>query len=944
MRPNTLRFTGKRILCLLAAFAVFCIVSQDRPGAAAGNTAHKPRILYLGSYSPSFHSFPAQWSGLTEGLAQNGFAEDSYVLDAEFLDSKRFPFEDRAERLRADLAAKFGRLPPYDLVVAADDNALHFALRHREGLFSRANVVFLGVNDVPLALSQNANPSVVGVVEHQSYAETLTLARQLFPNASRIHVTYGISATALVNNRILNDAIAKTPGLVTESHDLAVLSYSQLFDRLAKVPATEPLLLNGIYRDAQGQSLDFQTFMARLRAVYTGPVFISQSHAVGAGAVGGMVVSHREQGRVAAQLAAKVLKSGSAAGLRVVSDSPNVVMVDHGELQRFGVPETRLPKEAVVINRPKSIFVEHPEWVAAGAAGLVLQFGLIVVLVANSRERRRAEAALRESETRFRAFFDNSPSALFIKDRDHRVLMANKRYLDIHGFTEGEVIGNVGGSQISFDRAEEFNYYDSKVIETGEPSTNEMEILNPDGKLRHFVVNKFPIFDPAGAVAAIGVINTDTTELQDRERRLAEAKSIAEEAAAEAQAANRTKSEFLANMSHEIRTPMNGVLGAATILGSTALDSFQRENVEIIRDSGEALLGLLNDILDLSKIEAGRLEIEQGDFSVAALLRSVAAMWEPVARAKGLSLNVENALPAEADWIRSDVNRLRQVLNNLIGNAIKFTHEGGVGIRVSALPPTDDAAPIAFEVRDTGIGIDEETRQRLFSPFTQADASTTRKYGGTGLGLSICKHLVDMLGGAIELESAPGRGSVFRFAIHAARAVAPAPPPPRPHPCLRSPVCLRLRARAGGRAGPGGQARTKDGSPDSPRRGQSREPQGGRLDARARLRSPRRRRRRPRSDRRGDADPLRPDPDGRPDAGDGRRHRRVADPGTLVPGLRRADHRTHRERHAWRSREVPRCRDERLRHQAHRPARAARGDPALPRADRGRSARPVEWG
>ena len=171
------------------------------------------------------------------------------------------------------------------------------------------------------------------------------------------------------------------------------------------------------------------------------------------------------------------------------------------------------------------------------------------------------------------------------------------------------------------------------------------------------------------------------------------------------------------------------------------------------------------------------MEIEQGDFSIAALLRSMTAMWEPVARGKGLTLNIENALPADTDWIRSDVNRLRQVLNNLIGNAIKFTHEGGVGIRVSALPPTDDAAPIAFEVRDTGIGIDEETRQRLFSPFTQADASTTRKYGGTGLGLSICKHLVSMLGGAIELESAPGRGSVFRFAIHAARAVAPAPVP-----------------------------------------------------------------------------------------------------------------------------------------------------------------------
>jgi PAS domain S-box-containing protein len=771
LRPNDPESVAYRIRARLrTVFVATLVVLAGLAGvdATAASADRKPRILYLGSYSPGFHSFPLQWAGLNEGLGENGLPPDSYVLDAEFLDSKRFPFEERAEHLRADLERKLQRLPPYDLVVAADDNALHFALRHRRGLFGGAGVVFLGVNDVALALAQNADPDVVGVVEHQSYAETLALAGRLFPAAPRIHVTYGVSATALVNNRILRDAIARTPGLATVSHDLGSLSYAQLFERLARVPATEPLLLNGIYRDALGDSLDYRTFMARLRAVYAGPVFISQGHAIGAGAIGGKVVSHREQGRTAALLVSRILKSGSAEGLRVVADSPNVVMVDQAELERFNVPSTRVPKGAIVVNLPRSVLDENPELVAAGFAGLFLQSGLIFVLVVNNRKRHRAEEALRASDMRFRAFFDNSPSALFVKDREHRVIMANKRYLDIHGFSEAEVIGKTGGSQMSAEKEREFSSYDRRVLETGTPSTNEMDIVTVSGEQRHFVVNKFPILDADGTVDAVGVITTDTTDLLDRERRLGEAKATAEEAAAAAQAANRTKSEFLANMSHEIRTPMNGVLGAAGILASTELDPFQRENVGIIRESGEALLGLLNDILDLSKIEAGRMEIDRSDFSVAAVLRATEAMWAPLAREKGLSLLVENALPADADCVRSDANRLRQVLNNLIGNAIKFTHSGRVEVRASSGPAdAADAAArrLVFEVRDTGIGIDAETKARLFSPFTQADASTTRNYGGTGLGLSICRHLVRMMGGEIALESDPGRGSVFRFDV-----------------------------------------------------------------------------------------------------------------------------------------------------------------------------------
>jgi PAS domain S-box-containing protein len=415
-------------------------------------------------------------------------------------------------------------------------------------------------------------------------------------------------------------------------------------------------------------------------------------------------------------------------------------------------------------------------WVSATIVPLLDSHGLPIQYIGirtDITERKAMEARIEEQLHFTRELIEALPTALYLKGTDGRYQGFNKAFESLFGIDRAEWIGRTVFNLVPHEQATMMDAMDQTLFADATTQSYEGEFINRrTGEVRHGLYWKAPLTRYDGTVS--GLIGTilDITERKRAEHDLREAKRIAE-------AANRSKSDFLANVSHEIRTPMNGIIGMTDLALDTPLDATQREYLGIVRSSAESLLVILNDLLDFSKIEAGKFHIESIPFNLPASIAETLKAIGVRAEKKGLRLRVElpPGLPVQ---VEGDPGRIRQVLTNLCDNAIKFTARGEITVSAAATPLDDGDCRVDVSVRDTGIGIPADKQAHIFEAFTQADTSTTRKYGGTGLGLTICTRLVHLMGGDIRVDSVPGAGSTFHFSVRVRCVATPeaeVPPP-----------------------------------------------------------------------------------------------------------------------------------------------------------------------
>ncbi|WP_120520641.1 hybrid sensor histidine kinase/response regulator [Arthrobacter celericrescens] len=420
-----------------------------------------------------------------------------------------------------------------------------------------------------------------------------------------------------------------------------------------------------------------------------------------------------------------------------------------------------VPAVAAVVAAPTRLRdVADPVLVITGVSAFVLvvirQFFIIYQNVTLTRHL-EAKVAARTAELEgLGAIVNSSADAIVGKTPDGLITSWNPAAERLYGYHAAEAIGRHADFIIPVHLRERENAYLADVATTGTTHTYETERVRGDGMLVPVSLTVSPISGTDG-IHGVATIARDITDRLRNEAELVAAREDAEES-------SRLKSEFLATMSHEIRTPMNGVIGLTGVLLDTELDERQRQYANGVRVAADALLSLINDILDFSKLEAGKVELDPEPFDPRLLVEEVAGLLAETAREKDLEL-MAYCRPEVPVSLLGDARRIRQVLLNLASNAVKFTEAGEVVIRVALVEDRADVATVRFEVRDTGIGIDAADHERLFEPFLQADASTTRKYGGTGLGLAICRRLTEAMGGEIGLTSTPGSGSTFWITV-----------------------------------------------------------------------------------------------------------------------------------------------------------------------------------
>lgn len=731
--------------CVLFFLLVSC--------ASLKGTEQTATILIIHSYNSEYAWTRYQELGFLHEMKDTHPKAEFYT---EYLDAKRMVLSAYRNELAHLIKEKYGK-KQIDVIYTTDDVATEFVHQFAEemGLATTPHVAS-GINNLK-NIDKTRYPMTIGIHEVTNAKAEMELALKQNPGTKRIVILSDYTAVGEdIAHDIRTQAALVTQLPVERMPPIAFRdtgAYLHRFDR-------DTLFIFGTFSsDKEGRYVSAYDSATAMAKAAPGPIYATHNtHTESPDIVGGYVNSGEDQGRIAADVASQII-DGTPIPEVVVPEPRFVWVFNYGAMSRFGISTHNLPPGCVLVGKPDSIIEKHPVLTAVVLLGITAQTFLIVFLLINITRRNAATKALRQSEAKLRLLLENSPLAIFICDDKGNIELLNNRFRTLFGYTLDDANTLDGMRRLLVPDPE----YRNKIIRLMQANysfakQNSISMLPVEYVARAKNGTKLDIetyYEEAGDMV-IRILH-NVTERNNIMRELKQATTAA-------RAANEAKSRFIANVSREIRAPMNGILSTAQLLTETGMSRHQTECVEKITDSCNLILTVINDILDLSRIETGKLILNPQPIELRPLLENIAESEKGAIESKGLVFihDFRDTLP---HGILCDPDRIKQVLHNLLDNARRFTDKGEVGLHVACYENNDRRCRINFSVTDTGIGIPTEMQQAVFEPFVQVDTNQRREGGGSGLGLTIARKLVQLMGGDIMIESEPERGSTVSFDI-----------------------------------------------------------------------------------------------------------------------------------------------------------------------------------
>ncbi len=712
----------------------------------------RQNVLFISSYHPAFPTFFQQINGI-----KTVFVKNDINLDIEFMDTKRFP--DKANRLMFEryLVYKLDQSDSYDVVIVADDNALDFALDQQTKLFANTPIVFLGVNNIDRALEQNNNTQVTGVVESVSMHETIELMIKLRPESTRIVALVDNTPSGQGDLKLFYQVAKKFQSYTFSDISLSEMSWSEYFNSLKTLGDDSSVLLLSAYQDKTNITLLFNDSLYRIKEKLSIPLFHLWYHGLGDGILGGKIISHYEQGKVAATIVLRILKGDPVQEIKVINKSPNQYIFDYNELKKYNVSNTLIPEDSIILNEPYSVYKEN-KLIILSVMSIILILSISLFLLAVSVFRRKKiEETLRENEAHLNTVINTIPDLVWLKDKNGVYLSCNQKFQRLYGANSSDIVGKTDYDFVDKETADFFRKKDKLSITKNGPNINEEEVTYADDGHKEILETvKTPMFKSDGRlIGVLGIARDITKRKQDEENKI-NAQRIAGE---------HKKLTLVGQIAGKMAHDFNNILGI--IMGHTELtlddckDPETRETLELILNQTLRGKNLTKNLVAFAKDQEPKQEFfkmsEKIDLVLNLLIKDL----------EGLELVTEDK--PDMPELLADPGMIEHTLVNLIQNSIH-------AVSLSECPRImiktySSNNHVFFEIEDNGCGIPEEHLNKIFEPsFTlkgsrDMEGLYENNIKGTGYGMANVKKYIDLHKGTISIRSESGSGTKITVSL-----------------------------------------------------------------------------------------------------------------------------------------------------------------------------------